>query len=266
MTVEDFHILVEQDVQKISSFAYEDLQPEEVDIQANKAFYLWLDDFAAFQQRGNRLDDTEARLNDIRTLVVRDAQLSLVDNGNVSVASLPENYLYLLGIRLTVYYECSQRRQEQIIAGKKYIAKSAINYNNTQYNKGDLIIGTSNHILGRSELALELSTKIVTGRPVRNEEVDDLNDTHYGVTHYRSPIVSINSAGLYVSTLAKFFVDSSATFTYIRKPAVIDSATPTTEIDLPINGAYKLARLTVEEILKVTEQPQQKIQNLQLTK
>lgn len=266
MTVESFHILVEQDVQKISTFAYEDLQPEEVDIQANKAFYNWLNEFAEFQPRGNRQDDTEARLNDIRTLVVRDAPLSLVTTGDVSVASLPDAYLYLVGVKLKVYYECSQRRQTQIQPSKRYVAKSVVVYNSVTYNKGDIIVGTTTHILGRSELVLQLSVLDVHGRITRNEEVDKLNETHYGKTHYKSPIVAINSDGLYVSTLSKFFIDDNATFSYIRKPAIIDSASPNTEIDLPINGAYKLAERTVTEILKVTEQSQQKIQNLQLTK
>lgn len=264
MTVQDFHILVEQDVQKISSFAYEDMQLEEVDIQANKAFYEWLDDFAEYQPRGNRQDDTEARLNDIRTLVVRDAQLSLVSNDGVSVASLPDDYLYLVGVKVNVYFECSKIRQTQILPSKRYVAKSIVVYNSVTYNSGDLIIGTTSHTLSRSETVYELATKVSYARITRNEEVDKLNDTYYGITSYKSPIVSVNTDGLSISTLNKFFV-GTGTFTYIRRPRVIDSSNPNDDIDLPINGCYKLANKTVECILRITEQSQQKIQNL-LTK
>lgn len=263
MTNYEFQIEVEQAVQKISTFAYEDLLPEEVDIQANSAFYEWLDTFASFQPRGNRQDDTEARLNDISTLVIRNTPLSLVVNGSVSVASLPDNYLYLVGIRMTTWYECSQRRQSQIVDGKIYIAKSVVNYNEQTYNKGDFIIGTVSYTLAKTELVFELSSKLVSGRIVRNEEVDKLNDTYYGKTSYRSPITSVSSTGLEIET-NNFYI-TGVKIVYIRQPLKINSANPNVDIDLPINGAYKLVAKTVEKILKVTEQPQQKIQNL-LTK
>lgn len=264
-TVSDFHILVEQDVQKISSFAYEDMLPEEVDVQANKAFYLWLDEFASFQPRGNRMDDTEARLNDIRTLVVRDSPLSLVTDGGVSVASFPDNYLYLVGIKLNVWYECSVLKQKNILPNRRYVLKSeTLDYNGDTYNKGDMIIGTTTSLLGKLDVVYQLSERVSVGRIVRNEDETNLSDTYYGKTHYKSPIVVVSEEGISVLT-SNFFVDTAKAI-YIREPINIDSSTPNTEIDLPINGYYKLAQKTVEAILKVTEQGQQKIENLKLTK
>lgn len=260
MTNYEFQIEVEQAVQKISTFAYEDLLPEEVDIQANSAFYAWLDEFASFQPRGNRLDDTEARLNDISTLVIRNTPLSLVRNGSVSVASLPDNYLYLVGAKMTTWYECSQKRQTQIVEGKVYIAKSVVTYNNITYNYGDFIVGSVLYNLAKTETVYLLSSTTVSGRIVRNEDVDKLADTYYGKTSYRSPIISINTTGLQIEA-DKFFV-TDAKITYIRQPLKINSSNPDVDIDLPINGAYKLVAKTVEKILKVTEQSQQKIQNL----
>lgn len=266
MKVLEFQTLIEQDVQKMSSFAYEDMLPEEVDIQANKAFYIWLDSFANFQPRGNRLDDTEARLNDIRTLIVRDSPLSLASTGSVSVASFPEDYLYLVGIKMQILFECSNKKQESILPNKKYILKSdSLVYNSHTYSKGDLIIGTTTQLLGKSDVVHELSNKLSSGRIVRSEELDLLNTTFYGRTHEDSPLVGADENGIYISTLNKFFIESSKII-YIRKPREIDSSIPNDDIDLPINGCYKLAQLTVEAILRVTEQPQQKIENLKLTK
>lgn len=266
MTVSEFHILVEQDVQKISSFAYTDMLPEEVDIQANKTFYLWLNDFATYQPRGNRIDDTEARLNDIRTLIVRDSSLSLVATRDVSVASFPENYLYLVGIEMQVLYECSTTRQTSIVEGSNYILKSAsLTYNAINYTKGQLIVGTSTYILGKSDIVYKLSERTSYGRIVRGEEANKLNDTYYGKTNKQSPLVSVSSTGIVISTKNRFFIDTAKAI-YIKAPRKINSNNPDDEIELPINGAYKLAQLTVESILKVTEQSQQKIENLKLTK
>lgn len=264
MNVLAFHTLVEQDVQKISSFAYEDMLPEEVDVQANKAFYLWLDDFADFQPRGNRMDDTETRLNDIRTLIVRASPLSLVSNGSVTVASFPDNYLYLVGIEMKVLYQCSKIKQTRLQPNKKYIVMSTLLYNGVTYNSGDVLTPHSTFILGKTDIVYQLSTRTSYGRIVRNEEVSQLNDTYYGKTNYKSPIVGIDEDGIFIST-DNFYIDS-AIIDYIRIPKVIDSNNPDDEIDLPINGCYKLAKLTTETILQITEQSQQKIENLKLTK
>lgn len=265
MITETFHILVEQEVQKISSFAYEDMLLEEVDLQANKAFYDWLDSFAEFQERGNRMDDTEARLNDIRTLVVRDSPLSLVVEGSVSVASLPDNYLYLVGAKMDILYECIKLRATSIVANVPYILKSgSLNYNSIAYVAGDLVQGNVNQALGKSDILYPLTTLMRYGRIVRNEEVYQLEDHYYGKSSYRSPVVYVAEGNINVQTNG-FFVQNLE-IVYIRKPNPVDSSQPSQLIDLPENGAYKLVTKTAEIIMKATEQSQQKIENLKLTK
>lgn len=263
MTVEKFHILVEQKLQKISSFSYEDLLPQEVDLQANAAFYNWLNSFADFQQRGNRMDDTEARLNDIRTLVIRDSSLSTVTEGSASVASLPENYLYLVGAKMDVLYECVKIRVDSIVANTPYILKSAtLTYNSSSFITGNLVEGSVSMSLSRSDILYPLTTRERYGRVIRNEEVYLLEEHFYGKSQPRSPIVYVNEDNITVSN-PKFFI-KNLKIVYIRKPLEIDSSTPNANIDLPENGAYKLIDKTVEWIMKATEQAQQKIENFKL--
>lgn len=263
MTVQQLHILVEQDVQKISSFAYEDMLPEEVDIQANKAFYQMLDDFADFKRVGNRMDDSEARLNDIRTVVVRDTNLNIaVIDGSVSVASLPENYLYLVGVEISVLYQCSRMPVNSVEPNQFYgVKKGSIIVDSVVHTVGSIIdvINVSTPI-PKGTIILRLGLKKVYGRVVRNEDVNYLQDHNFGKSSYSSPITTITGNELYIYTNDFFVKDCK--ITYIRKPLTVDINTPNVQIDLPDNSAYKLAKLTALNIVEVTEQPQQKIENL----
>lgn len=265
MITQQFHILVEQGVQKISSFAYEDMLPEEVDLQANSSFYQMLDDYADFKRVGNRMDDTEARLNDIRTVVVRDTNLSVtVVDSSVTVASLPDNYLYLVGIDLSVLFQCSKIPITIIEQNKFYIVgEGAITINEVTYTIGQLV-DTSELVstisVPKTVILYRLGTKKSYGRVVRNEDVNYLQDHIFGKTSYKSPITTVSDSRLYIYT-DNFFIQT-ATITYIRKPNVIDISNPNAIIDLPENGAYKLVRATTLNICAITEQPQQKLENL----
>lgn len=261
MTVQQLHTIVEQDVQKISSFAYEDMLPEEVDIQANKSFYQMLNDFADLKRVGNRMDDTEARLNDIRTVVVRDTNISVaVIDSSVSVASLPENYLYLVGVGMSVLYKCSKIPMTTLTAQSYIVESGSITINNTTYTAGKIINNVSTITVPKNVVIYRLGLKKVYGRIVRNEDVNFLQDHVFGKSTYKSPVTTITGNQLFIYTNDFFIKDIK--ITYIRKPKIINIATPTDTIDLSENGAYKLARLVVLNITEVTEQPQQKIENL----
>jgi hypothetical protein len=261
MTTRDLHILIEQDVQKISSFAYEDLLPEEIDIQANKSYYEFLNDFAQFQPRGNRFNDTEARMNDIRTLIVRETPLDTVRTGGVSVASLPSSYLYLVGLKAETLAECSLEYAVTVEPNKFYILKSdTITIEGDTYTKGQVVTVTVPYTAGSTKF-IELTKQTIPCRIVTNEEYEELEQHHYGKSKYMSPLAVISSEGITLST--KDFFINKVYLTYIKKPNVINIASPSAELQLPINSAYKLAKLTVNNILQITEQSQQKITNLQ---
>lgn len=265
MTTQTFHILVEQDVQKISSFAYEDMLPEEVDIQANKSFYQLLNDFADLKRVGNRMNDTEARLNDIRTVVVRDTNISVsVVDSNVTVASLPNNYLYLVGIDLSLLYQCSRVPVTLLEPNKFYIVGSgSILINNITYNTGQLVDTSSlaaSRSIPKTGMLYRLGQKKVYGRIVTNEDVNYLQDHAFGKTSDKSPVTTVADNKIYIYT-DKFFIQD-AKITYIRKPNAINITSPNVVIDLPENGAYKLAALTAVNICAITEQAQQKLENI----
>lgn len=265
MTTQNFHILVEQSVQKISSFAYEDMLPEEVDLHANKTFYQMLDDYADFKRVGNRMDDTEARLNDIRTVVVRDTNISVaVVDSNVTVASLPDNYLYLVGIDLDVLYKCSKVPVTIIEPNKFYVVGSGtITINGITYQKDQLIDTStlsSNLSVPKTCILYRLGQKKVYGRIVRNEDVNYLQDHIFGKTSDRSPVTTVAGSTIYIYT-DNFFIKSGS-ISYIRKPSIININNPSTDIDLPENGAYKLVTATALNICAITEQSQQKLENL----
>lgn len=257
MTTLDFHINVEQEVQKISSFAYENIEPEELDIQANKSFYQFLNDFVTLQPRGNQLNDTEARLNDIRSLVIRDTPLSAITNDSVSVASLPNSYLYLVGLKADVYTECN--KVTELVPNNFYLLKvGSYVIDSVTYPQGS-IVKTLNKLTVPKDTFVQMTFSQRPVRIVSNADYYDLEDSHYGKSTKKSPLGSVWGNQISIST--KGFLINKVYLSFVRKPKAVSIATPNEEIELPINSTYKLIALTALNIMKVTEQPQQKIVN-----
>ena len=254
MTTYDFHTLVEQDVQKISSFAYQDLLPEEIDIQANKSFLQYLNDFVDFQPKGNRLNDTEARLNDIRTLIVKDFPIGAVVTGSVSVAFLPNNYLYHLGLKADVYKQCNA--VTELLPNKFYLLTvGSYVIDGANYIAGSIVSPLSKMVVPKDTF-VRLQKSIVPCRIVSNANKTELESHYYGKTTADSPLGVI--VGNQIQIDLNGFLINRVQLYYIRKPKTISFSLPNDEIDLSLNGQYKLAALTVQNIKAVTER---RIQN-----
>lgn len=92
MTVQEMHYKVDQKLQKVGSFIYQDYEPEEIDIRLNDAMYRFIlsrmESFYNIQKKG--LEETQQRIDDLRTIIKRNVQLTR----NGDSFQLPPDYKY----------------------------------------------------------------------------------------------------------------------------------------------------------------------------
>lgn len=111
MTVLQFHILLEQMLQQMGNFSYDDLEREEVDVAINygfdKAIRHYLspkDDRQAASASKDGFEDIQLTLDDLRMIKVEDVSLAgLVNVGTTKTrGNLPDGYRGLINDRSVV--------------------------------------------------------------------------------------------------------------------------------------------------------------------
>ena len=104
-SAQELHIAVRQGLEKVDSFQDEALFPEEIDLQLNRMQDRYIDTLL-----DNRFEDTQTRLDNLRNLIVRNANLDAIIYAstdedfepNTVYAILPANYKSLINDRSTV--------------------------------------------------------------------------------------------------------------------------------------------------------------------
>jgi hypothetical protein len=118
MTVSELHIAVNLGVQKIASFQSDNLLPEEIDFELNRAQERIIKH--RFVPMGNRygrgFEQSQKRIDDLRNLVVEHTGPTTYEgeiyNSNYSPIyvdryTFPLDYLFLISVRGDIYYECN---------------------------------------------------------------------------------------------------------------------------------------------------------------
>jgi len=238
LTVLDMHRLVEQDLQKMGFFAYDDLETEEIDLKLNEQIYAFIEDTVAISKgKPPRLtiedgfQANQVSLDSLRTIHSKDAPTVLTDFSEGRKFPLPNDYLHHIKTRLEVGYVCNENGQE--------LTKTVTPF-------PSLRVGETQHIDNMRRSAFHKSVK-------------------------ESPLGEIVGTDVYIYTDGNFLVNS-AYLDYIRKPAKVlyakdingayDSVN-SIHCDLPDSVHYMIVNMTVIKIMKVIESSQQKIVNIE---
>ena len=107
MTVQEFHYAVDQGLQKVGSYSYDNFLPDEIDFWLNRAQERFIKDRAFSHADNKRLGfvANQKRLDDLRQIMTID----FTDNATPVAGlefqqyDLPANYLYLVNLRARIY-------------------------------------------------------------------------------------------------------------------------------------------------------------------
>ena len=116
MTNLKLHTLIEQNLQNIGSFAYQDMLPEEVDLQINYVIDWFIrNTLDAYQKK-------QSTLEDLRTITEKNYVISMLQDssGTFTTGSLPDGYLYLINDRSIVNVIC--RKEGKLVRFSKEVA------------------------------------------------------------------------------------------------------------------------------------------------
>lgn len=116
MTIQEFHIGFDIELDKTLDFEYPYIMPEKKDYWLNKA----QERFIKSRAFGNNLfrtsfEESEKRMDDLRIIVVTPSAISTTNTGNNFYTTLPDDYLYLFRHRCnTINSSCEE---PQLVAG-----------------------------------------------------------------------------------------------------------------------------------------------------
>lgn len=107
MTVQELHYAVDQGLQKVGSYAYDNFLPEEIDLWLNRGQEQFIKD-KAFQHADRKqigFTGTQKRLDDLRLIIRLDYMDDVTPQAGVEFQqfNLPLDYLYLINIRASIY-------------------------------------------------------------------------------------------------------------------------------------------------------------------
>jgi hypothetical protein len=236
LTIQDMHRIIEQDVQKMGFAAYQDLAPEEIDLQINRQIGLLIEGILdKHYGRPLKVDErqgfqkNQVTLDNLRNLQVGYFPTTLTSDGNTHSFPLPSNYLHHIKTRAAISWQCYEDGEQKTEIGgvDVRIIQSQHDFRNHPFYK-----------TGKDSPAAEMFGNVIY-------LYDDAGET---------------------------FTITSATLSYIRKPAVVKfgydedgeyDITASTQCDLDDSLHYMLVNMTSLKIQEILESPQQKIVNSQ---
>lgn len=253
MDIRKVHILIEQGLQQVGVFAYDDFEHEEIDLQIDESVYNIIKSVFSSIRGDNRFQYNQGVLDRIRTLHSTDISLSVTTFEDYVEAIIPENYVHAIRVWANVSKSdrCNKLKCNEIQVGKIYkVIKGSIVYNGTQYNEGDTFIG----IEGQDKMELvppikdiqvgEIKAKRVQARIIESDIVGDVLANSLSKTKAISPVSELTEKNIRV--YFSDFIINNLLFSYIRRPN-------------PVNFNFKrytntdsLLPLTKYEVIKET--------------
>lgn len=230
MYIKKVHILIEQGLQEIGVFAYSDFQPEEVDLQINKATFSMInDEFEPIRTGKIPFQKTQGILDRFQTLEVKDLELIPYRNEDSVEAELPANYIHLIRDESLVLTECSLKEvkpgdiepnQYYMNIGTKTIIYNSISYPKRTYFKG--IEGfTSYSFSGVGELKLiKLKKQKSPNRLIKSNELSETLLDSLTRPDKNSPVSTI--AGNKIFSYFTDFIIDKLYISYIREPKEVN--------------------------------------------
>lgn len=228
MIVKDAYINILQGLQNIAAFVNSDVQLPELDVYWNEMTYKFIElVFMSSELRkdSENLDfqEIQASLDDLKNVTVKDASLALTVFAKGKYGTLPNDYNHLVSDRTLVAKTCGK----------------------------------------------VLQTKESQNRLTGSEDLNNWIDNYTFKTNSESPISSLNVNSLYVYSFFRgkqLFDINQILIDYVRNPVNVaftnNGGNGAQILELPNATCYKIIRMCIIYISKITQQPQQKIVNI----
>jgi hypothetical protein len=195
MTIQEMHIAVNLGVQKIASFQVDNLLPQEIDYELNRAMDRFIKQrYAPMGNKyGSGFEQSQKRIDDLRNLVV-DSKLEsfylgdTVGNGGeyfIDRAILPKDYLFYISSYLQIGHKCGK----VLIPGIDVIYLTRTRY----YISIPLSPPSPGYVLTRIEVNNTGATIISSNTELTFDEL--MNQNNYNSNYY--PVDSVEEYQFY---------------------------------------------------------------------
>lgn len=216
MTVQELHYAVDQGLQKVGSYAYDNFLPEEVDYWLNRAQERFVKDraFTSADVKGLGFAGNQKRLDDLREIITND----YTDNvaGAVGVEyqeyDLPLDYMFLINIRALI-----------------------------RFNRCEPATASS-------------PTKTVPVRLIANHEVYYIQQDPFARSNVDSATAILSDNDIKVFQNSENFILEGISLDYIRTPQQIDLQLNQTS-ELAEHTHQEIVDIAVKTILEAIESP-----------
>jgi len=216
MTVQELHYAVDQGLQKVGSFAYDNFLPEEIDYWLNRAQDRFIKDRAFSHSDIKQLGfvANQKRLDDLRLLITNDYTDETSGQAGIEFQyyDLPANYLYLVNIR------------------------AAIRKDNC------------------APATLQSPLVTVPVRVVANHEVHFLQQDPFAQSTSASPLATLSDRDIKVFQNNENFIVEGISLDYIRTPQQIDLQLNQTS-ELAEHTHHEIIDIAVKTIIEAIESP-----------
>lgn len=230
MDIIKVHLTIEQKLQQVGVFAYDDFHPDEIDLQINESQNSIIKSAFRSIRPENKVEDTQLVLDRFRVLKVGHKTITggVIDDDFVKF-QLPEDYLHLLDDYSLVEDVANCKKLEACDPIKynfKYkVIKGRVLYNGEFYKEGEIFIGIENVenfsvASGEKGIVREVKTKRSPNRLTESNLISTVLDNTLYTTSSRSPISEIVQQELLVHF--SNFVVEGVKISYIRKPQLVN--------------------------------------------
>jgi hypothetical protein len=216
MTVQELHYAVDQGLQKVGSYAYDNFLPEEIDYWLNRAQERFIKDRAFSHSDLKQLGfvANQKRLDDLRLIVNNDYTDNTAAQAGIEFQyyDLPANYLYLINVRANIRRDnCKPATTESPLV-------------------------------------------TVPVRIVANHEVHFLQQDPFARSNSTSPLAILSDRDLKVFQDNENFILEGISLDYIRTPEQIDLQLNQTS-ELAEHTHQEIIDIAVKTILEAIESP-----------
>ena len=230
MDIRKVHILIEQGLQQVGVFAYDDFTHEEIDLEIDASVYRIIKSAFTSIRLENQYQYNQGVLDRIRTLQSTEKPLTISSTEEDYVEfNLPEDYIHRIRVsaRIAIPDQCSILKCNKIEVGKLYkLNNGKIRYNNEEYNSGDTFTGVEGvkqfeyYPDTNNVEIVEIKSKRVRCRVVESDKIDQILENSLSKTKASSPVTEITEE--IVRAYFSDFVINNLIFSYIRTPSPVN--------------------------------------------
>lgn len=251
------HQTIDQGLQNVASFIYQDLRETEVDLQFNRVVNKFIrmyfepkekdpknDKFPGFEQ-------IEVNLDDLRLLIESDNIIAPTGD------NLPDNYRYLISDRSIIDHPCSNIivKSGDIKPTKIYKNKgtTTIIYATDPYPPEYIFTGALETVFTSQEVGIEKVVLLdeVTNRLTKQDRLTNVLGNYFEKTKYTSPVSKLTKKS--ISVYQTDFSVEKIVIDYIRIPIKLVWDSGTNWLEFPEEVIEMLCDLTVKRLLEMTQ-------------